>query len=75
MLTAGFDNDEIKDILYYISTIRILILSILFQEVYSNWSSWLCVCVWIKMFYNNAVILWVLDNLITFTWEILTGLI
>ncbi len=28
---AGFDNDEIKDILYYISTIWILILSILFH--------------------------------------------
>ncbi len=27
---SGFDNDEIKDILYYISTIYILILSILF---------------------------------------------
>ncbi len=26
----GFDNDEIKDILYYIPTILILILSILF---------------------------------------------
>ncbi len=26
----GFDNDEIKDVLYYISTISILILSILF---------------------------------------------
>ncbi len=27
---TGFDNDEIKDILYYMSTIEILILSILF---------------------------------------------
>ncbi len=27
---AGFDNDQIKDILYYISTIWLLILSTLF---------------------------------------------
>ncbi len=51
----GFDNDEIKDIFYYISTISILILSILFyfnKCTATDQSD--CVYVWIKMFYNNC---------------------
>ncbi len=52
----GFDNDEIKDILYYISTISILILSIWFYFNKCTVTDQIdCVYVWIKMFYNNWI--------------------
>ncbi len=47
----GFDNDEIKDILYYISTISILIWSILFYLNKCTATDQIdCVYVWIKIF-------------------------
>ncbi len=45
---------KLKDILYYISTIWILILSILFYFNNRTTTDQVdCVCVWIKMFCNN----------------------